>query len=240
MRPSTSLPQAFVAFMDGIVMGGGVGISAHGNLRLVTGVRGSPCPKPPSGTSPTSAPSSCCPARTRRDPGPTTAMTGARDQVPTRSRLDWPDALVENAATSGADRAPGCWEALDAVKRTSTAGDLDADRDWVDSCYAGDDPVAGLMKRGTSGAPGRRRQALRPDILATRSPLAVSVALGAIRRAARMDTLGQVLEQDPDARQRFRPGSPDFVEGVRALLVDRGTTPRAGAMRHWRMSTPPR
>src|SRR5664280_1415691 len=29
-------PKPFVAFMDGIVMGGGVGISAHGSLRLVT------------------------------------------------------------------------------------------------------------------------------------------------------------------------------------------------------------
>ena len=31
-----SYPKPFVAFMDGIVMGGGVGISAHGSLRLVT------------------------------------------------------------------------------------------------------------------------------------------------------------------------------------------------------------
>src|ERR1035437_8583269 len=31
-----SYPKPFVAFMDGIVMGGGIGLSAHGSLRLVT------------------------------------------------------------------------------------------------------------------------------------------------------------------------------------------------------------
>ena len=31
-----SYPNPFVAFMDGIVMGGGAGIWAHGSLRLVT------------------------------------------------------------------------------------------------------------------------------------------------------------------------------------------------------------
>src|SRR5450631_783649 len=31
-----SYPKPFVAFMDGIVMGGGVGLSTHGSLRLVT------------------------------------------------------------------------------------------------------------------------------------------------------------------------------------------------------------
>jgi enoyl-CoA hydratase len=35
-RGHRQLPKPFVAFMDGIVMGGGVGISAHGSLRLVT------------------------------------------------------------------------------------------------------------------------------------------------------------------------------------------------------------
>ncbi|MCF6322415.1 MAG: 3-hydroxyisobutyryl-CoA hydrolase, partial [Rhizobiaceae bacterium] len=32
-----SYPKPYVAFMDGIVMGGGVGVSAHGSHRIVTG-----------------------------------------------------------------------------------------------------------------------------------------------------------------------------------------------------------
>jgi hypothetical protein len=55
--------------------------------------------------------------------------------------------------------------------------------------------------------------------------MAVAVALEAIRRASNMDTLGQVLEQDL-MLGRALAGSPDFVEGVRALLVDRDNAPR--------------
>jgi len=40
-----------------------------------------------------------------------------------------------------------------------------------------------------------------------------------------MDTLAQVLEQDLMLGSAFA-SSPDFVEGVRALLVDRDNAPR--------------
>jgi len=59
-------PKPFVAFMDGIVMGGGVGISAHEACDWSPSVRGSPCPRPPSASSPTSDRFSCCPARRAR------------------------------------------------------------------------------------------------------------------------------------------------------------------------------
>ncbi len=36
-----SFPKPYVVIMDGVVMGGGVGISAHGNRRVVTGAHAS-------------------------------------------------------------------------------------------------------------------------------------------------------------------------------------------------------
>ena len=71
-------------------------------------------------------------------------------------------------------------------------------------------------------APAARAAA---TLLAQRSPLSVAVTLEAIRRAADMATLEQVLEQDRVLSAAFM-GSPDFSEGVRAVLVDRDHQPR--------------
>jgi enoyl-CoA hydratase len=57
--------------------------------------------------------------------------------------------------------------------------------------------------------------------------MAVCIALEAIRRARRMATLAQVLEQDLMLGSAMAD-SADFVEGVRALLIDRDNAP------HWR------
>lgn len=56
------------------------------------------------------------------------------------------------------------------------------------------------------------------------SPFAVSVALEATRRAAHLPTVTAVLEQDLQLAPHLI-GGPDFTEGVRALLVDKGGSP---------------
>ena len=58
----------------------------------------------------------------------------------------------------------------------------------------------------------------------SRSPIAASVTLEAVRRAAKLATLEDVL------RQEFRTScaslrSHDLVEGIRALLVDKDKNP---------------
>lgn len=62
-------------------------------------------------------------------------------------------------------------------------------------------------------------------MIASRSPIALSVALEAVRRAASLTTLEDVL------RQEFRTSctalrSHDFVEGIRALLIDKDRNPK--------------
>jgi enoyl-CoA hydratase len=62
--------------------------------------------------------------------------------------------------------------------------------------------------------------------LRLRSPLSLAVTLEAVRRAARIERLVDLLPQELGLAVRLATG-PDFAEGVRAQLVDRDGNP------HW-------
>lgn len=217
-----SYPKPFVAFMDGIVMGGGVGLSAHGSLRLVTERSRVAMPETAIGYFPDVG-SLFLLSRAPGEIGTHLAMSGLAVGGADAVRCGLADSLVDSRDIPGLVTRLAAGETLDSsVGSTTTAGDLEAERDWIDTCYAGDDPV--VIVRAL-----REHRAIRAqecaDLLETRSPLAVCVALEAIRRASRMDTLAQVLEQDLTLGMALA-GSADFVEGVRAMLVDRDNAPR--------------
>ena len=186
-------PKPFVAFMDGVVMGGGVGISAHGSLRLVTERSRVAMPETAIGFSPDVG-SLFLLSRAPGEIGTHLAMTGLPVGGADAISCGLADALIASKDIPGIIARLAAGESLDAgVGSTTAVGDLAAERDWIDSCYAGNDAVTILRALRGHPAPGAQQSA---DVLVTRSPLAVCVALEAIRRASRMDTLAQVLEQD--------------------------------------------
>ena len=63
------------------------------------------------------------------------------------------------------------------------------------------------------------------NLIATRSPIAVSVALEAVRRAAKLDTLEDVLVQDYRVSSASAR-SHDLVEGIRAQIIDKDRNPK--------------
>lgn len=107
---------------------------------------------------------------------------------------------------------------------------LDAAGDWIDECYASDDPVAIITALENHSHPDAHTAARE---LRARSPFAVHVALRALRLAATLDHR-DVLAQDLRVAERMVP--VDFVEGVRALLVDKDNTPE---WRHARIEDVP-
>lgn len=107
---------------------------------------------------------------------------------------------------------------------------IDAAGDWIDECYCGDSPVSIAHSLENHSHPDARIAARE---LRARSPFAVHVAFRALQSAATLDHAG-VLAQDIKLAERMVP--VDFVEGVRALLVDKDNTPE---WRHARLEDVP-
>lgn len=216
--------KPYVAIMDGIVMGGGVGVAAHGSVRVVTDTTKMGMPEVGIGFIPDVGGTyllSRAPGRL----GLHAALTGAPFSGADAIAMGFADHFVPHDRLDGftaALLADGVDAALSAFAVEPPASPLMAQRDWIDECYAGDtvlDIVAAVRERGTDPATAAA------DHIAGRSPIAVAVTHEAVRRAADLDTLKDVL------RQEFRTScaalrSHDLVEGIRALLVDKDRNPQ--------------
>ncbi|MCX5401905.1 enoyl-CoA hydratase/isomerase family protein [Streptomyces sp. NBC_00102] len=221
-------PKPYVAYMDGIVMGGGVGISAHGSVRVVTERSRVAMPETAIGFVPdvgglhllSRAPGELGThlALTGRSVGAADALLCGLADHHVRSG----DLPALTAALSGCGTPADITRTVRSHATDAGAGELDAARGWIDTCYTAD-TVGGIVDRlRDHGAPAAKETA---DTLLTLSPTALAVTLAAVRRARAAGSLEESLDQD------FRVSSrafahPDFVEGVRARIVDKDYAPR--------------
>ncbi len=216
-------PKPYVAYMDGIVMGGGVGVSAHGNVRLVTDTSKIAMPEVGIGFIPDVGGTFLL-SRAPGNLGLHAALTGAPFSGADAIALGFADRYVAHddlAAFTTTLVDDGVDAALREHAQDPPPSTLLAQREWIDDCYAGDtvtDIVAALRSHGEGPATDAA------DLIATRSPVALAVTLAAVRRAAALDTLEDVLVQE------YRVScaslrSHDLVEGIRAQLVDKDRNP---------------
>jgi enoyl-CoA hydratase len=214
-------PKPYLAVMNGIVMGGGVGLSAHGSIRLVTGSTRLAMPEARIGFCPDVG-ATWLLARAPGELGSHLALTGdpagPGDAIACGlADCYLPDAEVPAFLADLSDDTIGQRPAV-----VPPAGPLQAERDWIDACYqAGTVPEILARLRGRP-EPAARRAAER---IAANSPVGVSVTLRALRQAARL-TLPQVLDQDLRIVSAAF-GSHDLAEGIRAQLIDKDRSP------HW-------
>ncbi|MFV9633009.1 enoyl-CoA hydratase/isomerase family protein [Mycobacterium neumannii] len=216
--------KPYVALMDGIVMGGGVGVSAHGSVRVVTDTTKMAMPEVGIGFVPDVGGTlilSHAPGLL----GYHAALTGANFDGADAIAMGFADHFVPHDKLEdfkAAILADGINAALAGHAVAPPPSGLLRQREWIDRCYAGEtvlDIVAAL--RGHDDAAAGEAA----DLIESRSPVSVSVALEALRRAAKLDTLEDVL------RQEYRTScgalrSHDFVEGIRAQVVDKDRNPK--------------
>lgn len=215
-------PKPVIAVMDGVVMGGGLGISMFADARWATERSKVAMPETKIGFFPDVA-STYLFARAPGELGTHLAMTGETITGADAVHLGLADAVVDSSSVT--DRlapiaASGPVEAVPSDAVAGSAPIADA-RSWADECYAGDDPAAILGRlRAHTHADARAAAAT----IEQRSPLSVAVALEAVRRSAHAASVREVLETDTVVSANLLD-RPDFAEGVRALLVDKDNQP---------------
>jgi enoyl-CoA hydratase len=219
--------KPYVSLMDGIVMGGGVGVSAHGSVRVVTDTSKVAMPEVGIGFIPDVGGAFLL-SRAPGALGLYAALTGAPFSGADAIALGFADHYVPHDQLDAFRQAivdggvQGIEGALATYAIEPPASHLVEQRHWIDECFAGDtvaDIVAAL--RGHDAGPAQDAA----NLIATRSPIAVSVALQAVRRAAKMESLEDVLVQDYRVSSASAR-SHDLVEGIRAQIIDKDRNPK--------------
>jgi enoyl-CoA hydratase len=215
--------KPYVSLMDGIVMGGGVGVGAHANVRIVTDTTKMAMPEVGIGFIPDVGGTYLL-SRAPGSLGLHVALTGAQFSGADAIALGFADHYVPHDALDDFTRAvfaDGVESALATHTQQPPQSTLVSQQDWINGCYARD-TVAEILAALTGHDAGNANEAAK--LIATRSPIALAVTLESVRRAARLETLEDVLAQE------YRVScaslrSHDLVEGIRAQLVDKDRNP---------------
>ncbi|WP_277453006.1 enoyl-CoA hydratase/isomerase family protein [Janibacter sp. DB-40] len=222
-------PKPVIAVMDGIVMGGGLGISMFADARWTTERSRIAMPETIIGFFPDVAATYLL-ARMPGELGTHMAMTGATISGADAVDVGLADCVVDSASIPdllAAVAAGGPVESVPDARfeaRPLPASHLNdrKTREWIDECYAGNDPALVLERLRAHAHPDAQAAA---EEISVRSPLSVAVTLEAVRRAADAESVREVLRTDTVVSANLLH-RPDFSEGVRALLVDKDKQPR--------------
>ncbi|MDO5635150.1 MAG: enoyl-CoA hydratase/isomerase family protein [Micrococcus sp.] len=217
-------PKPVVAFQDGIVLGGGVGVSGHASHRVATERTRWGMPETGIGLVPDVGGTYLI-SRLEGGFGPYLGMTGTHITGADAVFLGLSSHHVDSSDLDAIQEALAT-EAPDAVlaRFASESGEagLAAEAEWIHTAFGQGAPAeiqTALQERSEEGA------AQAAKALSRVSPMAQTVTLEAVRRAAQHDSLADVLVQE------FRVTAAhlrehDFPEGIRALLVDKDKNPQ--------------
>lgn len=220
-------PKPYVAIMDGVVMGGGVGVSAHGSVRIVTERTRLAMPEVAIGFVPDIGGTFLL-ARAPGELGTHLALTGdtiggsdailcgLADHYVVSDRLP---ALVDALAGCGDRAAIERCVALHATEPPPSF--LAGEAGWIDATYDRDS-VPEILRALAARPEAAAQSALAR--LAAGAPVSLVVTLRALRAARRIARLEPCLEQEFRLATGLLRRS-DMLEGVRAVIIDKDRNP---------------
>ncbi|NTF08542.1 enoyl-CoA hydratase/isomerase family protein [Agrobacterium rubi] len=227
-------PKPYIALMDGIVMGGGVGVSAHGRYRVVTERARLAMPETAIGYFPDVGASWLLPKApgeagtwlglTGREIGAADAIYAglAGDHVASERLAELVQALADVSFAADVGAVIEGFSSKPAVD-----GFLASHQEQIDAAF-GFDAVEDIIEALASTESDFARETLAT--LQLRSPTSLKLTLRLLRFGRESSGLVECLERE------FAAGcevlrNPDFYEGVRAALIDKDRNPK------WRPET---
>ncbi|MDQ0242401.1 enoyl-CoA hydratase/isomerase family protein [Arthrobacter bambusae] len=218
-------PKPYVAVMDGLVLGGGVGVSAHGSLRVVTERTKVGMPETGIGFVPDVGGTHLL-SRAPGELGTHVALTAASISGSDAIALGLADHFLDTGALPaliGNLAVAGALEAVQAAARGYfPPAPLMADRAWINACYAFDTVEEILSALHASNVPAALVAA---ESIQKKSPTALKVTLESLRRARVSESLEETLEREYRVSLRCF-AAPDLTEGIRAQVVAKDRRPR--------------
>lgn len=219
-------PKPVVAIQDGIVMGGGIGLSSHASHRIVTERSRLAMPETAIGLIP--------------DVGGTFLLSRAPGQIGaylglTGNRMGSGDAIYAGFSDTCVASAE-VLALIDALAHSNepvstaiaarvsapSSSELADNRALIDRAFAFDsiEAIRDALAKEPGDFAARALKAITPY-----SPLALKVTLAAIRRAKALPTLERALEMEFRLALRLYERG-EFPEGIRALLIDKDRKPQ--------------
>ena len=220
--------KPIVAVMHGIVMGGGIGVSAHASHRIVTETTSIAMPETSIGFLPDVGGSYLL-SRATGETGTHLALTAGRVAAADAIYTHLADVHVATAdlghlehALSGLGDAQEVSDRLENLASPAKPGVLAEARGWIDASY-GADSVEEICARLRARPEPEAQKALAQ--IEANSPTSLKLALRALREGRRFNRLAPCLAMELNIVAHLTR-SADFIEGIRAAVIDKDRKPK--------------
>jgi enoyl-CoA hydratase len=230
--------KPYISIMDGLAMGGGIGVSAHGSVRVITVRSLLAMPEVTIGIC-VDVGATWLLSRAQGEVGTYLALTGstfgpgdaiycgfADYFIPVADLAKFLQGMEIDATAESDDGADAENESVESLlaefSQDPPESRLEGARGWIDDCFSFDSVAEILNALDEYPLPEANETAA---LIRSKSPSAVAVTLEALRRARATDSLEQALETE-FAVSCFIMYQHDAIEGIRALIVDKDRNPQ--------------